>query len=38
MLNRAGHGSQMGAQSTAQGSLSPLQAYQLMIAGGDPKL
>lgn len=38
ILNRTAYGRQRGAQSTAQGSLSPLQAYQLMIAGGDPKL
>ena len=38
MLNRTGNGSQIGMQSTTEGSLSPLQAYQLMIAGGDPKL
>jgi hypothetical protein len=38
MLNRAGHGSQMGAQSAEDKSLSPAEAYRLMIAGGDPNL
>src|SRR4030081_3311207 len=38
MLNSAGHGRQMGAQSTADKSLSPSEAYRLMITAGDPKL
>ena len=38
MLNSARHGRQMGAQSTADKSLSPAEAYRLMITAGDPKL
>jgi hypothetical protein len=37
MLNRAGHGSQMGAQSAEDKSLSPAEAYRLMITAGDRK-
>jgi hypothetical protein len=38
ILNRAGRGRQMGAQSTAEQALSPAEAYRLMITAGDRKV
>jgi hypothetical protein len=38
ILNRAGRGRQIGAQSTAEQALSPAEAYRLMITAGDRKV